>query len=67
MPASYLVKIPFKELPEIEKEKTVIEEYLQIIYNLQFIHEKHDTRHSICNTFEKYYFTLTLEAFVWNL
>lgn len=62
--ASVLIQIPFKELPEIEKEKTALEEYLQIMYKLQYIYEKQDSRHSICNTFERYYFLKLLFDFV---
>lgn len=51
--SSVLYKTRFKDLPDIEKEKTAIDEYLFFLYSLQYVERKYDTRDSICTTIER--------------
>lgn len=51
----YPFHVPFKNLSEIDKQKTVVEEYLQILYRLQYIYKKQDTQKSVCADFKRYY------------
>lgn len=49
----FLVKIPFKQLSEFEKEKTATNEYLIDLYHLQYIKKRQDSRNSICTSMER--------------
>lgn len=51
--SSVLYKTPFRELTEIEKEKTAIDDYLIALYHLQFVRKEYDSRNSICTSMER--------------
>lgn len=50
---SMLVKKPFVEMTEKEKQRNVIEEYLIILFNLQYVRTKVESRTDTCNALEQ--------------